>query len=151
MISLDGFLEQIGQAGQAAQGACVDEWMRRLEKLCEPVDPAKPDGPWVPKCITVDVAGQPVKVPLISLYGLHHLTLGTVRIEFESDISLEDMVAKKVKTHNPIKLLMQRGVGDNATTVKVEAEFHSHEPNEAMKQIQDRLTRHLTAALKEKE
>ena len=147
MITLSQLLDQFGVAGQSAQIACTTAWREHVEGLCD-----DKDGVLHPKCVKVDVGdGNPVDVPLLALFGLHHMHLGKVSIEFESDVQLADAVDKTVKKHNPLRMTMTRGIGDSATTVKVSAEFAAHEPHEAMQQIRDRLVRRLTAALKETE
>ena len=119
------------------------------------------DGDQDPITVTLQVGGRTVDVPLIAIASPKSLSMESLEVEFEAEVTLPTAVdadpgllkrAKKSKTEvvppATISLDMRSGLIKRATRFKVKACFKMSEPAETVEALRDALTEQVREQLR---
>ena len=159
-MTLHDLLAEIGRAGLVAENACRDGAWRWLKSMFRDVDD---DGDQDPITVTLQVGGRTVDVPLIAIASPKSLSMESLEVEFEAEVTLPTAVdggepagllkrGRKAKTEvvppATISLDMRRGLIKRATRFKVKACFKMSEPAETVEALRDALTEQVREQLR---
>ena len=149
-IPLSHFLAQLGQAGQHASDAAAQAMHRQIEEYCTYDE----DGNLVPRVMCMTVGDQIVHIPLLSLIPSTHLTMDTLRVEFETDVRLDDPppIDPDLPPDTPLPAAdlvvgLKNGLAEQDTHIMVTAVFRMTEPNESYETLRDKLNEQLKGAV----